>query len=96
MKYHAPDGRIRSAAMERQLNEACVSTFATAAGKFVLQYLRQVTIESVGGPGIAPDHLMHLEGQRFVVGVIEQRIKLGQQNEPKDEDNARRKPPANR
>jgi hypothetical protein len=96
MKYSAPDGRVRSAATERRLNDACVSAFASAAGQFVLQYLRQITIESVGGPGIAPDHLMHLEGQRFIVGVIEQRIKLGQQGEPKDENNARRKPDTHR
>lgn len=92
MKGPAPDGRSRSAAVERQINEACMIAFASASGQLVLQYLRQVTIESVGGPGIAPDHLMHLEGQRFIVGVLEQRVKLGQQGEPKDENNARRKP----
>lgn len=84
MTYHSPDGRKRSVEDEHRLNEACAITFATDAGQFVLDYLKHITIHAVAGPGVDPGHLMHLEGQRFVVGIIEARVKHGQNQEPKE------------
>ena len=83
--YQPPDGRKRSIDDERRLNDAFASTFKGADGELVLAYLRNVTIQAIGGPGITPDHLMHLEGQRFAVALIEQRIQYGQQNLPAKE-----------
>jgi hypothetical protein len=40
----------------------------------VLRYLRSVTIEMVHGPNVTTEELRHLEGQRYIVGLIEQRI----------------------
>lgn len=80
--YRPPDGSKRPNREERRLNEALALCFSGEAGATALAYLRAVTIESVGGPGISPDHLMHLEGQRFIVGLIEQRIRLGNDKQP--------------
>ena len=55
-----------------------MSTFISPAGKAVLQYLRSITIESVAGPAISDAELRHREGMRFVVGLIETRIKGGE------------------
>jgi hypothetical protein len=41
----------------------------------VLKYLRSITIEAVTGPAASDAELRHLEGQRYLVGLIERRIK---------------------
>jgi hypothetical protein len=72
-----PDGRQRDAEYEAKLNMACAACFATGAGKMVLEYLRSITTNVASGPEISDRALMHLEGQRFLVGLISQRINLG-------------------
>jgi len=39
-----------------------------------MRYLRSITIEMVHGPNVATEELRHSEGQRYIVGLIEQRI----------------------
>tara|TARA_B100001123_G_C14909419_1_gene867144 strand:- start:26 stop:271 length:246 start_codon:yes stop_codon:yes gene_type:complete len=68
---------------DQKLNKMYAAAFKTGAGKAVLNHLKQISIYAVGGPGITPDHLMHIEGQRFIVAEIERRITLGK--EPGDE-----------
>ena len=60
--------------ISRNLN----SVFKTPNGKAVLKYLRSITIESVQGPNASDAELRHLEGQRYLVGVIERRISHAQ------------------
>ena len=64
---------------EQKLNKMYASAFKGGAGKAVLNHLKQISIYAVGGPGITPDHLMHMEGQRFIVAEIERRISLGKE-----------------
>ena len=40
-----------------------------------MKYLRSITIEAVTGPAASDAELAHLEGQRYIVGLIERRIK---------------------
>jgi len=40
--------------------------------------LRSITIESVQGPNASDAELRHLEGQRYLVGVVERRISHAQ------------------
>lgn len=54
------------------------SVFKTPNGTAVLKYLRSITIESVQGPNASDAELRHLEGQRYLVGLIERRINHGQ------------------
>ena len=72
-----PDGLIRTSDAETKLNRLCAACFATEAGREVLTYLRKITIESVHGPAVQPHELMHREGMRYLVGIIEQRIARG-------------------
>lgn len=65
--------------ISRDLN----SLFKTPNGKSVLKYLRSITIESVQGPNASDAELRHLEGQRYLVGLIERRINHGQRIEQK-------------
>ncbi len=51
------------------------SLFRSPSGEKVLKYLRSITIEAVTGPAASDAELRHLEGQRYIVGLIERRIK---------------------
>jgi hypothetical protein len=51
------------------------SLFRSPSGEQVLKYLRSITIEAVTGPAASDAELRHLEGQRYIVGLIERRIK---------------------
>ena len=51
--------------------------FNSPVGKEVLKYLRSITIEAVHGSAVTDEVLRHAEGSRYVVGVIERRIKEG-------------------
>lgn len=72
-----PDGYQRSEQEEARINLAVVTALGDKAGEAVIQYLRSITIEVVAGPKISEAELRHLEGMRFLVGVLSQRIQLG-------------------
>ena len=73
-KYQSIDGFARSLEDERDLNQTFASVFSDPAGKKVLQYLKNISINAVSGPEIDANALFHKEGMRFVVGIIEARI----------------------
>lgn len=65
--------------MEYRLNEAVHAALKSEAGKLVLDYLKAITTMVVTGPEVTNDHLRHLEGQRFLTGVLVKRYQLGQE-----------------
>ena len=69
------DGVPRKDEDEARLDGLVQAAFTTPSGREVLQYLRDITINTVGGPGISDGELRHREGGRFIVGIIEQRMK---------------------
>ncbi len=69
------DGFNRSEETDKQISLIISQVFNTASGKEVLRYLRSITIEAVSGANVSDAELRHLEGQRYLVGVIERRIK---------------------
>tara|TARA_Y100000590_G_scaffold470386_1_gene664391 strand:- start:9966 stop:10250 length:285 start_codon:yes stop_codon:yes gene_type:complete len=71
------DNYTRSPAEEERLNMVFVETFNTASGKEVLKSLRAITLESVAGGEVSNETLRHLEGQRYLVGLIQRRINKG-------------------
>ena len=71
------DGLKRSNEAEKNINDNLLTCFTTDAGVKVIQYLRSITIELVAGSNITDQELRHREGMRFLVGIIEQRIKEG-------------------
>ena len=68
------DGLQRTKERDLQISLIAAELFSSPSGKEFLRYLRSITIEMVNGPNVAQDHLMHQEGQRYIVGMIEQRI----------------------
>jgi hypothetical protein len=69
-----PDGILRARAEHQRLNELLATVFKGDAGKSALDYLRSISIERVCGPHATDAELRHLEGMRFIVAVISQRI----------------------
>tara|TARA_R100000234_G_scaffold109807_1_gene81846 strand:- start:1178 stop:1459 length:282 start_codon:yes stop_codon:yes gene_type:complete len=69
------DGFTRTKADDLIISRNIESLFKSPTGEAVLQYLRSITIEAVSGPNISADELRHLEGQRYLVGLIERRMK---------------------
>ena len=69
------DGYPRSKEADQQISKDINALFKTPNGKQVLKYLRSITIEAVTGPNVSDAELRHLEGQRYLVGLIERRSK---------------------
>jgi hypothetical protein len=71
------DGIQRSAEIDKRISQNFASVFSTPSGQEVLRYLRSMTIEMVNGPAVSATELMHMEGQRYLVGLVERRIAHG-------------------
>jgi hypothetical protein len=69
------DGFVRNEDLDHQVSLNISSLFMSPTGKEVLRYLRSITIEAVTGGNVSDAELRHLEGQRYLVGLIERRIK---------------------
>jgi hypothetical protein len=69
------DGHQRPQDIDKQISLNVAALFNTDVGKSVLQYLRSITIESVHGAAVTDTELRHMEGQRYIVGIIEARIR---------------------
>lgn len=68
------DGFPRPKEEDERISQNINSLFRTPNGKAVMKYLRSITIESVSGANISDAELRHLEGQRYLVGLIERRF----------------------
>lgn len=71
------DGYQRKSEIDSQISQNVAQIFESPTGKEVLRYLRSITIEMVHGPNVTTEELRHIEGQRYIVGLIEQRISHG-------------------
>lgn len=71
----ACDGIVRSSEEDARIDSLVAAAFSTPSGREVLQYLRDITINMVGGPSISDAELRHREGSRYIVGIIEQRMR---------------------
>ena len=71
------DGFRRKKSEDALISKNVASLFSTDTGREVLRYLRSITIESVNGAAVSSDELRHVEGQRYIVGLIEGRINNG-------------------
>tara|TARA_R110001632_G_scaffold228418_4_gene363587 strand:- start:234 stop:500 length:267 start_codon:yes stop_codon:yes gene_type:complete len=68
------DGIQRPLQRDREISLNVAEVFGSPSGKQVLKYLRSITIEMVNGPHVSTEELRHLEGQRYIVGLVESRI----------------------
>ena len=78
----APDGRQRKREVERELNEAFAICFRGAVGERVRNYLRSISTNAAHQPGTDPNIILQLEGARWLMGIIETRINLGEEKKP--------------
>lgn len=82
-KAQGPDGHTRPIEQEQHLNELMMLVFRDEGPQEILRYLRNLTTNRALKPPFDSLELAHLEGARWLMAVIEQRIKLGQRGEPK-------------
>ncbi len=80
------DNFTRSKSNDEKISKDIRSLFRTPNGGEVLKYLRSITIEAVTGPAASDAELRHLEGQRYLVGLIERRIKHAEKVEKNGTD----------
>lgn len=73
------DGMIRSEQAEYELNALIASALNNPAGESMMDYLKSITLNNVTGPGIDDMALRHLEGQRFLVGILARRMEKGKE-----------------
>lgn len=76
-KAAGPDGVWRDKAEEDELNRCFARLFKSPDGENALRYLKQITLARVCGPEATEAQLRHIEGQRFLVSVILNRIERG-------------------
>jgi len=77
------DGYSRPQEEDERISRNIKSLFLNDQGREVLRYLRSITLDAVAGGGISDAELRHLEGQRFIVALIERRIKHAEKVESK-------------
>ena len=68
------DGFQRPKDKDYQISQNIAQIFSSDTGKEVIRYLRSISIETVHGSNVSTEELRHVEGQRYIVGVIENRI----------------------
>ena len=83
MSHIGVDGFPRRKEEDEKISKDIAALFRGDAGKEVLRYLRSVTLDAVAGGGISDGELRHLEGQRFIVALIERRIQHAEKVESK-------------
>ena len=71
------DNFERDTQQEELLNTLFESVFKQENAQEILRYLKQITIESVAVSEISDSALRHLEGQRYIVGLIQRRVNKG-------------------
>ena len=75
--YVGIDGVQRSQKLDEQISLDVAALLATPSGQSVMQYLKSITTDIANGPNISNDELRHLEGQRFVIGLLSSRANHG-------------------
>ncbi len=86
--YVGIDGIQRPQDVDDRISLDVAAMLATPTGQSVMQYLKSITTDIANGPNISNDELRHLEGQRFVIGLLSSRANHGstiKSKEGKDE-----------
>ena len=71
---------------EEKLNSAFKTAFADKSGEVVLDYLRQLTLDSACMPGASTNEVLMREGARWVVGIILERVHRGKNPDVRNHD----------
>jgi len=74
------DGIKRKVDDEEELNRWAAQTFREPVAQKFLAYLKSITINNLQGAGVSTEELRHIEGQRYLVALIERRIEHGRRS----------------
>ena len=85
--YVGIDGIQRPQELDQKISLDVAAMLATPTGQSVMQYLRSITTDIANGPNISNDELRHLEGQRFVIGLLSSRALHGSNIKSKEGKN---------
>ncbi len=75
--YVGIDGIQRPQDIDDRISLDIAAMLATPTGQSVMQYLKSITTDIANGPNISNDELRHLEGQRFIIGLLSSRANHG-------------------
>ena len=75
--YVAFDGIQRRRTEDEHISNNVSTLFNSELGREVLHYLKGIRVNAVSGPNISDGELRHLEGQRYIVGLIDRRLRHG-------------------
>ena len=75
--YVGIDGIQRPQNIDDRISLDVAAMLATPTGQSVMQYLKSITTDIDNVPNISNDELRHLEGQRFVIGLLSSRANHG-------------------
>ena len=75
--YVGIDGIQRPQDVDDRISLDVAAMLATPTGQSVMQYLKSITTDIANGPNISNDELRHLEGQRFIIGLLSSRANHG-------------------
>ena len=75
--YVGIDGIQRPQDIDDRISLDVAAMLATPTGQSVMQYLKSITTDIANGPNISNDELRHLEGQRFIIGLLSSRANHG-------------------
>ena len=78
------DGVQRPQDLDEKISLEVAALLSTPSGQSVLGYLKSITTDIVSGPNISNDELRHLEGQRFIVGLLSTRLSQGRNIKSKE------------
>jgi hypothetical protein len=76
------DGLTRTMEQEDDLNLQAARVFRDGAGRDFLDHLLETYYDRRCPPATSTEELRHIEGQRWLLSVIVQRVALGQQRGP--------------
>lgn len=74
------DGIQKPLEEEEELNRLAAQVFREPPAQKFLSYLRSITINNLQGSGVSDNELRHMEGQRYIVALIERRIEHGRRS----------------
>lgn len=77
LRQRSADGFPRDDEAEDRLNLLALRLFTSPDGEEFLKYLNDITVRRRLPPGTQPETMLHLEGQRWIVGIIESRLSRG-------------------
>ena len=85
--YVSIDGVQRPQDIDERISLDVSSLLTSPTGKSVMQYLKSITTDVANGPNVSNDELRHLEGQRFIVGLLSSRANHAAQIKSRENKN---------